>query len=108
MIVISPPTANSWNTLTNKPAILSDNQISWDEIQNKPTIEAIAEQDFTPVLTDSNNFIYALSSSIGKYKKVGNVYCFFAALVATLPTNGIGLKATGNFTFYCSGSLFIQ
>jgi hypothetical protein len=28
---------NSWNSLQNKPAILSDNQISWNEIINKPT-----------------------------------------------------------------------
>lgn len=28
---------NSWNSLQNKPAILSDNQISFSEIINKPT-----------------------------------------------------------------------
>lgn len=37
MIVISPPTnTSSWNTLINKPNILSDNQIDWSEIQNIP------------------------------------------------------------------------
>lgn len=28
---------NSWNSLQNKPAILSDDQISFSEIINKPT-----------------------------------------------------------------------
>jgi hypothetical protein len=37
MIHIQPPVVQNWNSLVNKPSILSDNQISWDEIQNKPT-----------------------------------------------------------------------
>jgi len=37
MILIQPPTVQNWNSLINKPSILSDDQISWDEIQNKPT-----------------------------------------------------------------------
>jgi hypothetical protein len=37
MILIQPPVVQNWNSLVNKPSILSDNQISWDEIQNKPT-----------------------------------------------------------------------
>lgn len=32
--MISPP--SSWGNLQNKPAILSDNQISWDEVFNNP------------------------------------------------------------------------
>jgi trimeric autotransporter adhesin len=37
MILIQPPVVQNWNSLVNKPSILSDNQVSWDEIQNKPT-----------------------------------------------------------------------
>jgi len=37
MILIQPPVVQNWNSLVNKPSILSDDQVSWDEIQNKPT-----------------------------------------------------------------------
>lgn len=37
MIHIQPPVVQNWNSLINKPSILSDDQISWDEIQDKPT-----------------------------------------------------------------------
>jgi hypothetical protein len=37
MILIQPPVVQNWNSLVNKPSILSDNQVSWGEIQNKPT-----------------------------------------------------------------------
>lgn len=32
------PIATTWDNLNNKPAILSDNQIAWSEVQNKPNI----------------------------------------------------------------------
>ncbi|SKB11188.1 hypothetical protein PL11201_490080 [Planktothrix sp. PCC 11201] len=36
MILIAPPKNNNWDSLQNKPAIFSDNQIHWSEIQGIP------------------------------------------------------------------------
>ncbi len=52
-----PVGQNSWINLQDKPAILSDNQINWGEIQGKPTIESITEGVFAPLLTDSNGLV---------------------------------------------------
>jgi|LakMenEpi03Aug12_release.lakeMendotaPanAssembly.Ray.scaffolds.fasta_scaffold212219_3 hypothetical protein len=72
MILIQPPTVQNWNSLVNKPQILSDNQISWDEIQNKPTTLAGYGITNGQPLGNELTALQDLSDSAGFLKKTGN------------------------------------
>ena len=72
MILIQPPTVQNWNSLVNKPQILSDNQISWDEIQNKPTTLAGYGITNGQPLGNELTALQNLSDSAGFLKKTGN------------------------------------
>jgi len=72
MILIQPPTVQNWNSLVNKPSILSDNQISWDEIQNKPTTLAGYGITNGQPLGNELTALQNLSDSAGFLKKLGD------------------------------------
>lgn len=72
MILIQPPTVQNWNSLINKPSILSDNQISWDEIQNKPTTLAGYGITNGQPLGNELTALQNLSDSAGFLKKLGD------------------------------------
>jgi hypothetical protein len=72
MILIQPPVVQNWNSLVNKPSILSDNQISWDEIQNKPTtLTGYGITNGQP-LGNELTALQSLSDTPGFLKKTGN------------------------------------
>lgn len=72
MILIQPPVVQNWNSLVNKPSILSDNQISWDEIQNKPTtLTGYGITDGQP-LGNELTALQSLADTPGFLKKTGN------------------------------------
>jgi hypothetical protein len=72
MIHIQPPVVQNWNSLVNKPSILSDNQISWDEIQNKPTtLTGYGITNGQP-LGNELTALQSLADTPGFLKKTGN------------------------------------
>lgn len=76
-IFITP--ATTWNNLANKPAVLSDNQISWDELINKPSSFAPSDH------VHSTSLAGALSA-----ETYGAGTTFGAAVVALVPGSAGG------------------
>jgi hypothetical protein len=72
MILIQPPVVQNWNSLVNKPSILSDDQVSWGEIQNKPTtLTGYGITDGQP-LGNELTALQSLADTPGFLKKTGN------------------------------------
>jgi hypothetical protein len=63
---------NSWDNLQNKPAILSDNQINWNEIEDKPI-----KQTFLPrITTFDNTGVFSHTIRQGEYIIINNILIF--------------------------------
>lgn len=93
-------TANSsgsdWGDITNKPSILSDNQISWDEILEKPELfQGEGRPKVTEYSVDSLRYSVSNDSNYSWYK-IGNlVFLRMYIQITANPTNA-AYKISGN------------
>jgi hypothetical protein len=100
MILIQPPVVQNWNSLVNKPSILSDNQISWDEIQDKPTtLTGYGITNGQP-LGNELTALQSLADTPGFLKKTGDgtysidINSYLSLAGGTLTGNLISTSAT--------------
>lgn len=98
--------SNKWESIPNKPTILTDNQISWDEVINKPSIfpPAYLEDDRININLGTNVNSYSLPSAIEipSENLYGGFYDFHSGiLLGCGDHNGWG---TQNFKIYIASN----
>jgi hypothetical protein len=104
-IILTNSSNQDWNNLINKPSILNDGLISWDEVQNKPVIES---GTFTPVLVDSSGFNYSHSLQSGKYWRGEQICHFNLKLTVNMASSGNGALQLAGLPFSFSNEQFLN